>query len=71
MFGTTLLHGGVHRSAAARRLMASYNAKGIFGNAADDLEGLRTMLSEHLEGVRIDVVGCAALFAGHVSPGDT
>ena len=65
MFGATLLHGGVDRSWPARRLMAVYNAKGIFDNAHDDLEGLRAMLAEHLDAVSVDVVGCAALFSGH------
>lgn len=64
LFGTTLLHGGVRRSAAARRLMALYNEKGIFGNAEDDLDGLREVLCRQLESVRVEVVGCAALFSG-------
>ena len=66
MFGATLLSGGVHRSAAAKRLMAFYNAKGIFTNDHDDLQGLRAMLAEHFPVVHVDVVGCAALFSGHV-----
>lgn len=66
MFGSTLLSGGVHRSWAARRLMAFYNSKGIFTNDHDDLEGLRTILSEHLTAVTIEVVGCAALFSGRL-----
>lgn len=64
MFGATLLHDGVRRNAAARRLMALHNARGIFCNAEDDLEGLRTMLHEHLDAVKIEVVGCVALFSG-------
>ena len=66
MFGATLLSGGVHRSAAAKRLMAFYNSKGIFTNDHDDLQGLHAMLAEHFPVVRVDVVGCAALFSGHV-----
>lgn len=65
MFGATLLHGGVDRNWPARQLMALYNAKGIFGNVHDDLDGLRAMLGRHLNHVTIDVVGCAALFSGH------
>jgi SAM-dependent methyltransferase len=64
MFGSTLLSDGVHRGAAAKRLMALYNAKGIFTNEHDDLEGLKAALSEHLAGVHVEVVGCAALFSG-------
>jgi ubiquinone/menaquinone biosynthesis C-methylase UbiE len=64
MFGATLLHGGVHRSWAARQLMALYNSKGIFRNDQDDLKGLREMLAENLTAVTVEVVGCAALFSG-------
>jgi ubiquinone/menaquinone biosynthesis C-methylase UbiE len=66
IFGATLLHDGVYRSWAAKRLMAFYNSKGIFTNAQDDLQGLRWMLSQHLTAVTVDVVGCAALFSGRV-----
>jgi SAM-dependent methyltransferase len=66
LFGATLLHGGVQRNWAARRLMALYNAKGIFTNEHDDLEGLKTVLSDHLTSVMVEVVGCAALFSGRV-----
>src|SRR5215217_7913801 len=66
MFGATLLSGGVHRSAAAKRLMAFYNSKGIFTNDQDDLQGLHAMLAEHFSVVRVDVVGCAALFSCQV-----
>ena len=64
MFGATLLHGGVDTTWPARRLMASYNAKGIFDNANDDLDGLRATLAQHLDAVTVDVVGCVALFSG-------
>jgi Methyltransferase domain len=66
MFGATLLHDGVDRSCAAKRLMAFYNSKGIFTNEQYDLQGLRWMLSQHLTAVTVDVVGCAALFSGRV-----
>jgi len=64
MFGSTLLSEGVHRSAAAKRLMAFYNSKGIFTNDHDDLVGLKAALSAHLTGVNVEVVGSAALFSG-------
>ncbi len=64
MFGSTLLSTGVHRSWAARRLMAFYNRKGIFTNDQDDLDGLKGILSEHFTEVTVTVVGCAALFSG-------
>ena len=66
MFGATLLYGGVNRNWAARQLMALYNAKGIFTNEHDDLEGLRMALSDNLTAVTVEAVGCAALFSGRV-----
>ena len=64
IFGATLLHAGVPRGWVAQRLMALYNAKGIFSNTYDDLEGLRAMLLKYLTEVKVEVVGCAALFSG-------
>jgi len=66
LFGTTLLHHGVERSWAARRLMSLYNDKGIFSNQQDDLETLKCELDRRFEDVRVDVVGCGALFSGRV-----
>jgi len=66
IFGATLLSEGVCRSWAAKRLMAFYNSKGIFTNDQDDLQGLRTVLADHLNAVTVEVVGCAALFSGRV-----
>ncbi|MBY6241127.1 class I SAM-dependent methyltransferase [Methylosinus sp. Sm6] len=63
LFGSTLLQGGVTRSAAARRLMAFYNRKGVFSNEADDLDGLTRALEQCFRDVSIEVVGCAALFS--------
>lgn len=61
-FGSTLLRGGVVRSAAARRLMDFYGRKGVFFNMADNLDGLRNALERRFRNVEIDIVGCAALF---------
>lgn len=66
VFGTTLLQGDVPRNAAARRLMAVYNAKGIFSNTADTLDGLGQTLEARFRDVQVEVVGCGALFAGKV-----
>lgn len=62
LFGSTLLHNGVPKNLAARRLMAVYNRKGIFGNLDDDVEQLRTALEQHFPRSGIEIVGCAALF---------
>ncbi|MEZ2133152.1 MULTISPECIES: methyltransferase [unclassified Sinorhizobium] len=63
VFGATLLSHGVARSTAAKKLMSIYNGKGIFGNEADDLDGLRRELERRFEQVSIDIEGCAALFS--------
>lgn len=66
LFGSTLLRGGAPRSAAARRLMAFYNRKGVFSNERDDLDGLRSALEARFRDVSIETVGCAALFSARV-----
>ncbi|UJF25144.1 class I SAM-dependent methyltransferase [Suttonella sp. R2A3] len=64
VFGSTILQGGVTRNWAARRLMKIYNKKGIFTNENDDLQGLQNSLSQRLNNVHIQVIGCVALFSG-------
>lgn len=64
LFGSTLLQGGVAQTWYAKRLMNIYNAKGIFCNERDDLEGLRRALAQRFRDVSVEVVGCVALFAG-------
>ena len=66
VFGSTLLQGGVRRSWLARRLMETYNRKGIFSNRDDDLDGLKRALGRRFRDVSIEVVGCAALFSARV-----
>mgnify|MGYP002624569887 CR=1 FL=1 len=63
LFGATLLGKGTRHNALARRLRALYNAKGIFTNADDDLDGLRAELEQRFEHVDIRTVGCVALFS--------
>lgn len=65
IFGSTLLSQGVTVSAAGRRLMRVYNRKGIFSNERDSLAALEAVLRRHFVRHTIDVVGCAALFAGY------
>jgi hypothetical protein len=66
VFGATLLQGGVARNWGARRLMDIYNKKGVFSNRADHLDGLTQELRKRFKDVAVEVVGCAALFSGHV-----
>jgi ubiquinone/menaquinone biosynthesis C-methylase UbiE len=63
LFGSTLLAHGVPTTWPARRLMAAYNRRGIFGNAADSLLALREALASRFTDVAIDTVGCVAIFA--------
>ena len=66
VFGSTILQGGVERSWLAQRLMAFYNNKGIFSNTKDTLDDLKNALSQRFENVKVDVVGCVALFSGQI-----
>ncbi|WP_158808496.1 class I SAM-dependent methyltransferase [Beijerinckia sp. L45] len=62
VFGATILSEGVHRSAAARALMRTYNRKGVFSNVADSVTALDAALKRRFASVEIELVGCVALF---------
>lgn len=64
LFGATILGREAPQSNFARRLMARYQARKIFGNAADDVAGLKRVLNDNFGHVSVKVVGCVALFAG-------
>ena len=64
VFGATLLGGGVDHGWAARRAMRFFNAKRVFTNRDDDLDGLRDELAQRFAGISLRVVGCVALFTG-------
>lgn len=64
VFGSTILHEGVDGGWLAEKLMGFYNKKGIFSNSGDSLAGLKMVLSDRLENVVIEVIGCVALFSG-------
>ena len=66
LFGSTLLQGGVRRNWFAKRLMRVYNKRGIFWNQHDNLEDLKRALNKRFKEVSVEVVGCAALFAGRL-----
>lgn len=63
VFGSTILQGDIERSATARKLMKTYNRKGIFGNTHDRLEDLEAELSKRFSRYDIKTEGCVALFA--------
>lgn len=66
LFGATLLHDGVPRNWFARKVMDRNNSHGIFSNADDNLDGLRSALSDRLTDSSVEVVGCVGIFAGRV-----
>ena len=71
LFGITILQDGVQQSWIARRMAGTLNAQGIFSNRHDYLDGLKSMLTERVRDVSIDITGCAALFSGRVSKSTT
>lgn len=62
VFGATILGRGVPHNALGRRVMRFYNSRGIFGNAEDDLEGLREILTAAFDDVGIEMRGAVAVF---------
>jgi len=64
MFGTTILGQGIRPNFLARRLMALYNAKGIFSNREDSLAALETNLKQYFQDSWTKVIGCVAIFTG-------
>lgn len=62
LFGGTILGKGVTHNAIGRRLMTTYNARGIFHNADDDAAGLEAQLRRYFTEVAVDVVGVVARF---------
>lgn len=63
LFGSTILGMGTDKNRLARKLMAFYNRKGIFSNENDELASLVAGLNEHFTDVKVEVVGCVALFS--------
>lgn len=62
VFGATILGRDVDMNAAARRLMAVYNAKGVFSNLADTPADLEAALRARFDAVEIRRHGVVALF---------
>jgi hypothetical protein len=63
IFGSTILFGDVRKSGTAEKLMRLYNSKKIFSNENDSLGQLKKALELHFSEVKIEVVGCVALFS--------
>ncbi|RCS46057.1 class I SAM-dependent methyltransferase [Bremerella cremea] len=64
LFGATILGQPQPRGWLGRRVMASYNRKGIFGNADDTKDALAASLSDSLHDIEIEQIGSVALFSG-------
>lgn len=64
LFGSTLLHDGVEHGLLSRGFMRLYNARRLLNNRKDGLSGLRTVLNQHLNEIRIETAGSVALFSG-------
>lgn len=62
LHGATILGKGVEHNGFGRYLMKVYNKKGIFSNAADSLEDLRTELESYFDKVDIHQHGVVAVF---------
>lgn len=66
--GSTVLGRGVAANGFARALLAVFNARGVFDNREDDLEGIAAMLAARLDDLSVRRVGMVALFAGRLRP---
>lgn len=63
LFGSTIVQGGVRRSALARALMDAFNRRGVFSNARDRIEDLAAGLDARFAEVRVERHGSVALFS--------
>jgi SAM-dependent methyltransferase len=63
VFGSTVLNGGVRHTPWSRLIMERLNAKGLFSNLDDDLDGLKNALREHFAHTAVEVVGVVAMFS--------
>lgn len=63
VFGSTILGKGTTQNVFAQKLMAFYNKKGIFCNENDELGALEEALNKHFSNVKVQVIGCVALFS--------
>lgn len=63
VFGSTILGNPQPASKGARKLMATYNNKGIFCNEQDDLSSLEKALNQYFNHVNLRVEGCVAIFS--------
>jgi hypothetical protein len=62
VFGSAVLSGGVRQTPWSRWMMKRLNRDGTFTNGDDDLDGLKTQLTQRFESVQVKVVGAVGIF---------
>ncbi len=62
VFGATIVQGDAPRNRAARRLMAIYNAKGVFSNSGDTYHDLEEALARRFDIIDMRLEGVVAMF---------
>jgi len=62
LFGGTVLGTAEQHTRKARAVLWAFNRKGDFDNLGDTADGLREILEESFQTVKVDVIGSAALF---------
>jgi SAM-dependent methyltransferase len=62
VFGATIVQGSAPRSRPAQALMNAYNHRGVFSNASDTVEELKSILVQRFADVRVQLHGTVALF---------
>lgn len=62
LFGATVVNDPARSNPGASALTSLYNRLGVFSNEADDEASLRRELEKRFRAVRIERVGCVALF---------
>jgi len=66
VFGSTVLHGGVRHTSAARGLLRVLNGRGVFCNLDDDVATLERALAARFDDYELRIHGSVALFAARV-----
>jgi SAM-dependent methyltransferase len=65
LFGATVLGTPELQTAVSRRALAANNRRGIFDNATDDLETIRSALGRSFHDFTVEMVGSVAVFSAH------
>lgn len=69
LFGSTILGQG-ENSKISSMLMSMYNKKGILNNRRDNIRQLTKVLEYYFTDVKVNMVGCVALFEGTMKAGN-